>query len=247
VAKIAVISDIHGNILALEAVAADIERRRITTILNLGDHLSGPLWPKETIGYLMDREWITIRGNHDRRLVEAEPQALRPSDHYAFKFLNDSEKGWLRSLPSTIELDNGLFLFHGTPSSDTEYLLETVENGRERLATPSEIKQRLGDVEGSLLLCGHTHIPRVVYLGDKRMIINPGSVGLPAYNDDFPEFHVVESGSPHAKYAVLENHGGSWIVDLISVPYNHFKAAEQAKKNNRPDWEIALRTGFMVE
>jgi hypothetical protein len=78
-----------------------------------------------------------------------------------------------------------------------------------------------------------------------RLIVNPGSVGLPAYEDDTPEYHVMETGATHARYAILERVQGRWVAELVAVPYDYLLAADQARKNNRPDWEIALRTGSM--
>lgn len=243
--KIAIISDIHGNVLALDEVVADIKRSGIETVVNLGDHLSGPLWPKETIQYLMSTDWIQISGNHDRHLIDHHPDTLGLSDQYAFRLLDDAEKEWLRALPRTIVLHNDLFLFHGTPSSDSVYLLETIEHGRARLATRTEIKQRLGSAKSRVILCGHSHIPRVVEIDQSIFIVNPGSVGLQAYEEDLPEPHVMETGSPHARYAVLKRENNRWIVELITVPYDHDKAAQQARKNNRLDWQLGLQTGYM--
>lgn len=247
---LALLSDIHGNLLALECVVADLHRRGVQRVFNLGDHLSGPLWPKETAQFLMAQDWIQILGNHDRQLVSQNPAQHSPSDRYAFEQLNEPELNWLRSLPSSLEVENefwepAFLLFHGSPSSDTIYFLETVEHGRARLATQAEIKERLGKTPRRIMLCGHTHIPRVVELPEQILIVNPGSVGLPAYDDVLPEYHVVETGSPHARYALLEKRDGSWLVELIALEYDHHRAAEQARLNGRPDWEIALRTGFM--
>ena len=92
--KIAIISDIHGNILALKAVVEDINRRNIDRVINLGDHISGPLWPKETIEYLMLQDWIQIKGNHDRQLLEQSPYEHGASDKYAYQ----TYKSFLRLL-----------------------------------------------------------------------------------------------------------------------------------------------------
>lgn len=213
-------------------------------VVNLGDHLSGPLWPEETVHFLMRQDWIQISGNHDRQLIRQDPGAHGPSDRYAFNLLHETEKEWLRSLPASLRMDGSVFLFHGTPFSDSEYLLETIEHGRTRLASHGEIRGRLGPARSSVMLCGHTHVQRVVDMGDSVMIVNPGSVGLPAYEDDSPEPHVVETGSPHARYALLKYDRG-WTVELIMVPYDFHKAADQALKNGRPDWATALQTGFM--
>ncbi len=242
----AAVSDIHGNFPALEAVADDIARRRIDTVVNLGDHVSGPLWPKETIQFLMRQNWTQIAGNHDRQLIAGNPQSHGLSDAYAFKSMNNAEKDWLRRLPANARLDPDVFLFHGTPLSDSDYLLESIEHGRTVLASRSEIGRRLGGTRSPVMLCGHTHVQRIVEFDENTIVVNPGSVGLPAYEDELPEPHVIESGSPHARYAVLR-YDMQWTVELISVPYDSPRAAAQANKNNRPDWAIALQTGYMKQ
>ncbi len=206
--KIAIISDIHGNIAALEKVVEDLKPRNVDCIFNLGDHISGPLWPKETIQYLMKQEWTQIMGNHDRQLISVAPENHGPSDRYAFQFLDETELAWLRTLPATLSIQDEFLLVHGTPVSDKTYFLETIAEGRTNLAFPDEIKERLGEVKLRIILCGHTHVPRVVETIDHTLIINPGSVGLPAYEDNIPEYHVVETGSHHARYAILESRNG---------------------------------------
>jgi predicted phosphodiesterase len=243
--KIAIVSDIHGNILALEKVAADIETREVDGVFNLGDHISGPLYPKETLDFLMKQDWVHILGNHDRQLIYQHPREHGPSDQYAFSFLSEADLDWFRALPAYSSVENQFFLFHGAPSSDSTYLLETVEHGRARLATQAEIAQRLDGAMAQIMLCGHTHIPRVVGMAHDILMVNPGSVGLPAYDDETPEYHVVETGSPHARYAILEYKNSNWQAEMISVGYDAQQAAQQARKNGRPDWEYALRTGFM--
>ena len=243
--KIAILSDIHGNIIALEKVVKDLKTRQVDTVFNLGDHVSGPLWPKETICYLMNRDWIHILGNHDRQLVTQASRYLGLSDSFAYKQLNGVELEWLRSLPPSMEIQKELLLIHGTPSSDTTYLLETIEQGRTRLAAQYEIEDRLGETKSHIILCGHTHVPRIVEVSANKLIVNPGSVGLPAYKDEVPEYHVVETGSPHARYSILEFANDCWKAEMIAIPYEYHKAAAQARKNGRFDWEIGLRTGFM--
>ena len=243
--KIAILSDIHGNIAALEKVADDIKTRQVDCVVNLGDHVSGPLWPRETIQYLRKQNWIQILGNHDRQLANQNPRQHGPSDRYAFELLSDSDLNWLGKLPASIIMQNEFLLFHGAPSSDTTYLLETVEHGRARLATQIEIAKRLNGTTSQIMVCGHTHIPRIVEMLGKVLIINPGSVGLPAYDDELPEYHVMETGSPHARYAIMEYKNDKWQAEMIAVAYDYQKAAEQAKRNDRLDWEVGLQTGFM--
>ena len=243
--KIAVLSDIHGNFAALEGVIADLQTRQVDCVFNLGDHVSGPLWPKETIQTLMKQDWVQIRGNHDRQLVSQDPGEHGLSDRYAFERLSGAELDWLRALPARVQVHNEFLVFHGTPTNDLVYLMETVEHGRLRLSTPDEIRERLGQTRPGVLLCGHSHTPRVVDLTEDILLVNPGSVGLPAYEADFPEVHIMESGSHHARYALMEYRAGRWRIETIAVPYDYQRAAEQAIKNDRPDWAVGIQTGFM--
>jgi hypothetical protein len=88
-----------------------------------------------------------------------------------------------------------------------------------------------------------------VRLASGLLIVNPGSVGLPAYDDDHPyphsSFHRIETGSPDARYAIAEKRDGQWLCELVSVHYDHESAAQQADQRDRPDWAHALRTGRM--
>jgi len=243
VQKIAVLSDIHGNIAALEAVVNDMNQKGVDQVINLGDHISGPLWPKETIEFLMRQNWIHISGNHDKNLVTKKPGEQNPSDKYAIQFINDDEKTWLESLPESIELYE-MLLFHGIPSDNNTYLLETVENGRTKLSTQSEIIGRLGKEIPKVILCGHSHIQRVVEIPGS-IIINPGSVGLQAYDDDKPEYHIIEMRSPHARYSIIEYQNKIQTIETIAVSYDCQSAVKQALRNNRLDWAIGLQSGCM--
>lgn len=243
--RIAILSDIHGNFPALEEVVNDLALRNVNLVVNLGDHLSGPLWPKETIDFLKGQNWFQIMGNHDRQLITQPPHEQGPSDLFASQRLSKDDLDWLRSLSENAEIEGEIFLFHGSPTDDLIYLLETIENGRARLATYAEIKERLAGKEYPIMLCGHTHIPRAVETSDGHLIVNPGSIGLPAYDDTEPEYHIMETGSPHARYAIIEKDVGKWRVELIAIPYDHREAAKQAQRNGRKDWEMGLRTGTM--
>lgn len=243
--RIAVLADIHGNLAALRAVTEDLTRRGIDTVVNLGDHASGPLWPSETLALLMDRPWLHIAGNCDRQLVRQAPAEHGPSDRFAFERLTPAQKAWLAALPATATatVADEVFLCHGTPGDDASYLLETVERGQSRLARPREIAARLGDAAAPVILCAHSHIPRIVRSATS-LIVNPGSVGLPAYAQDDPEPHVMETGSPDARYAILHRADAGWRAELVAVPYDHHAAAEQAERSGRADWAVALRTGY---
>ena len=76
--------------------------------------------------------------------------------------------------------------------------------------------------------------------------MNPGSVGLPAYEDGHPYPHVMETGSPDARYALVERSGDTWLTSLIAVCYDHLSMAKLASTHARADWARALATGFVL-
>ena len=242
--RIALLSDVHGNLAALEAVMEDLGRRGADVVVNLGDGLSGPLLPRETAQLLMAQNWIHLAGNHERQLLTLSPAERGASDAYAYSQLTPTEIVWIALLRPMLALADVL-LCHGTPRSDCEYLLETVTPQGLRAATREEIEARLHGTGVEVVACGHSHVPRAVRTRSGQLLINPGSVGLPAYDADHPFPHVVENGSPDARYAIVEKRGGRWIPELIAVPYGHGAMAELARLRGRSDWEAALSTGYV--
>jgi len=243
--RIAVMSDIHGNLWALDAVLADIARRDVEVTVNLGDILSGPLLPAETAERLMALDLPTIRGNHERQVLEHDPARMGASDRWAHEHIAPAHRKWIAALPATMRLHEDVLMVHGTPGSDQVYWMESVDQAGQRAATYAEVLERASDAQASLILCGHTHVPRSVLLDDGRLIVNPGSVGLQAYDDDLPYPHKAENGSPHARYAIVERTAGGWAVEQYAVAYDWNAAAEVAQRHGRPDWATALRTGRM--
>ena len=244
--RIAVVADIHGNVRALRAVMEDLKQVAPDRVLNLGDCVSGPLEAAETADVLISLAWTTIRGNHDRQLLDQPAEQMGRSDQAAFGELKNHHTAWLSTLESSAEVED-LFLCHGTPNSDTTYLLETVEpDGRVRIAAPAELKRRLDGTSARIILCGHSHQARIVSLDDGRVILNPGSVGLPAYTDETPVPHASEMGAPHARYAVLERRKAAdpWHVSFRVVAYDWEAAAARAAAKGRDDWARWIRTGY---
>lgn len=238
--RTAILSDIHGNLPALKAVVSDAEARGCTHFLNLGDSLSGPLWPAETADWLIARGWPTIAGNHERQVLTLPPARMNASDAFTRPRLSDAQLGWMAALPAMLTLGD-MLLCHGTPASDLEPLLETLEVSGLRAASESEIAHRLEGRSERRILCGHTHLPRLRILADGCVVLNPGSVGLQAWNDDHPWSYSVENGDPLARYATIEGDA----VEIHAVTYDHLAAARKAEAEGRPDWAIALATGRM--
>ncbi len=258
--KIGVLSDIHGNLSALQAVLEDLERERPDAVVNLGDIASGPLLPAETLDLLMARDFATIAGNHERQLLKVRSRPRErideaTSDGFAALRVTDAQAEWLRALPPTRWVAADILLVHGTPESDLTYWLESVtpDFGRHgclgiRAATTQEADARLGTGEArrraSLVLCGHSHVPRAMQLGG-TLVVNPGSVGLQAYDDQSGGYHQVHNGSPHARYALLERRASGWQVRQCAVPYDWHAMERLAAGRGRMDWAYALATGRM--
>lgn len=242
---IAVLGDIHANIFALREVLADARRRGVDTLVNLGDTLYGPLAPRATYDLLCENRCITISGNQDRMLLEATEEMC--TGNPTLRFVLDQVAGepmeWLKTLPQDLELANGPYLCHGAPGDDLVYLLEDISSGSPVLRDNQAIHGLLGECRAPVVLCGHTHQPRLVTLDTGQIILNPGSVGLPAYNDDAPLPHAMENYSPHASYAILEQEEQGWNAAFINVPYDHRQAAAAAEQQGRHDWAGFLTTG----
>ncbi|MFT5698981.1 MAG: putative phosphodiesterase [Desulforhopalus sp.] len=243
--KLAVISDIHGNAFALKAVLADIKKRGADTIVNLGDIFYGPIAPKATYDILMDYEIVTICGNQDRQLYEssAEEVAGNPTMAYVLDELQGEPMEWLYSLSGELQLDDDIYLCHGAPGNDLTYLLEDIHGGLPIVRSNDEILPLLKGQTSSVILCGHTHLPRSIFLDSGQLIVNPGSVGLPAYSDDVPVPHAMENYSSQASYALVEKTDQGWLVDHVSVPYDVELACRQCEMLQRNDWVGFLKTG----
>jgi len=241
--QFAVLSDIHANIWALEAVLADIAKRGPSQLINLGDTLYGPLEPQATATCLMQLPLASILGNQDRLLLEKPVLPVSPGLAYILNDLSPLSLDWLAAQPATCTVADVLFLCHGTPRSDQTYLLETMSPAGGCLQESAAIQAQLGPLEQALVLCGHSHIPRIIQLPAGPLIVNPGSVGLPAYSDDLPVAHKMETGSPHARYAMISKTAAGWTVDQIVVPYAWDKASGKARRLGQNDWAAWLETG----
>ncbi len=244
--KFAAIADVHGNIAALEAVLADIAALGITDVVNLGDHVSGPLEAARTADLLMACGFPSIRGDQDRRLVELSGTRLA-LDRVDYNQLAPAHLDWMASLPETLVYRGEVLLCHGSPRDDAVYWLDRVTENGAVIARPlAAVEAEAVGVEASLILCAHTHLPRVVRLSDGCLVVNPGSVGLPAYDGQKPVYHVVQTGTPDACYAVLERVERGWSVTLRHVPYDAGAMAALARRNGAELWARAVETGWFA-
>ena len=241
--RLAVISDIHANLPALEAVLADIAGRGVDAIVNLGDCVAGPLWPSETWELLRARGIATVRGNHDRYLRSRPAERLPAADKFALAALHPAQVQALFDLPLTIDLGDGVLAVHGTPTADDTYLTEETLSGRMAPASRDAVVQRLGAaMNRAVVLCGHSHRQSVTQVLDGPLILNPGTVGCPVFAD-LTTAGALEFRSPHARYAILTRRGARWGAESFALEYDWDRAAARARDNGFPRWAEALSGG----
>jgi predicted phosphodiesterase len=243
--RIAIISDIHSNVYALESVLIDIDKYNVDLKINLGDIFYGPIAPRKTYDLLMKTNFVTIRGNQDRQIYEESISNSQSNSTMQFVIENLGKEPieWLKTLSFDNHPKRNIYICHGSPTSDLEYLLEDIESGFAQIRSDKDILDKLNGESSQIILCGHTHTSRVVTLSTGQLVVNPGSVGLQAYNDEEPVEHVMENHCPYASYTILEECKDGWNVNQIKVPYNYELAAQEAKNRNRDDWVHFLRTG----
>lgn len=240
--RIAIISDVHANSWALKEVLRDIKTKNVDEILNLGDSLYGPLDPKGTYDLLIKNNIKSISGNQDRFIIE---NALINTSISTLEFVKNSidnnTLNWLKELPFDLR-HNNVYCCHGNPVNDSIALLEKINIDYVGIQTNEEIDITLSKIKESIVACGHSHLPRMVKTKNK-VIINPGSIGLQAYDDELPVPHKMESLSAHAKYALIDIKDNGINTELISIEYDYETAANVAEMNNRNDWAKWIRTG----
>ena len=242
----AIISDIHGNSLALKAVLVDIKSRGIEEIINLGDHFFGALEPEGVASILRENEMLCISGNTDREILESIDTGFKKEGLDRIRAdLSEQTVVWLRKLPKTETLDDLFFVCHGTPESDDEYLLEKVTEKGVFVYNDEELVKKTEHIKERIILCGHSHVNRVVYLSNDKIILNPGSVGLPAYLGNGEHRFAMESMTPHAKYAIVKADGDAISIQQVLCNYDWHKASEAARRNGNEKWANFLLYGRM--
>jgi putative phosphoesterase len=207
---LALISDIHGNAVALDAVLADLAGHQVDEIICLGDVAAGGPQPREVIAHLLELRCQVVRGNAECWLVDGLPtgssgetRRLGEVVEWARAQLAPGELDYLAAMPSTVSatVDSvSFFCFHGSPRSDVESLLAT---------TPEAVlaEALAGTPAASVLAGGHTHL-QLLRPHRQGLLVNPGSVGLPlgAVGDSEPPLPT------WAEYAIVEVSDGVEIV-----------------------------------
>lgn len=235
--RLALLSDVHANLPALEAVLADLARRQVDATYHLGDLVGYAPWPDEVVARLAQAGIPGVQGNYDSTVGHAhkhcgcryEDPEQEAQSHASFAWTlahtSDATKAALRALPFRLDVRTGgghdasatVILVHGTPTLNTLYWTEDRPDDfcRQMIA-------RAGARPGDVLAFGHTHLPwhRVV---DGVMLVNTGSVGRP------------KDGDPRAGYALLTVGSGAPTVEQVRVTYDVAAAAEAIRKTDLPD------------
>ena len=240
VMRIAITSDIHGNSWALKEVLKDIRSKNISTIIDLGDSLYGPLDPIGTYHLIKENNILSICGNQDEVIFNPENEANTTLTFVQNNLTNEAIN-WLISLPETRSLYSRIIAFHASPNNISQYLVEELNEEGVCAKPIAELDKVLSGFNEDIVVCGHSHKPGIIKTQNKT-IINPGSVGLQAYSDNSPIFHKMETLNPFAKYGIV-NLSDELIIEQVSVQYDYKSAYNCAIKNNRNDWANWILTG----
>ncbi len=232
--KIAFLSDIHGNAVALEAVLADLDKRQVDKVCVLGDLAYRGPEPKRAIALVRSLSADVIKGNADEwtirgvRLGEVPAHLLEMMNRereWIVERLDEDDLAYLRKLPEALSLPLGdslhLHAFHATPHS----LFDVVTPDQSRDVLREKL---MADEAANLYVYAHIHLPYVRYVNGK-CVVNVGSVGLPF------------DGLPQASYAIVETDGDRFRVTIERVPYDVEAVIRQYREGDYPNLEKMTR------
>lgn len=185
---IGLISDVHSNIVALKAVLEELDELGVKIILHAGDIVGYNPYPDETIDLFKKKKIVSILGNHDRAFMTGDTSDFNPYAAEAMEWTRNAASrdslNYILRLKDTVTVDaNGerIVLFHKSPNNFQEYIY------------PGDVTpDLLSNIDGDVLVLGHTHIPFIMDYGTRGLVVNPGSVGQP------------RDGNPDASFAVLD-------------------------------------------
>jgi predicted phosphodiesterase len=238
---IALISDIHGNLVALEAVLASIQASRIGQIVCLGDVATSGPQPREVIEKLRKMDIPIAMGNMDAWMLDPKPHAYRDEDTrriteielWGAEQLAPSDISFLRTFPPRIEVplssDVNLLCVHASPRSDSDQILATTPD--------DELERMLAGCRATVVAGGHTHT-QMLRRFRETTVINPGSVGLPIERSSLTG--EVRS-PPWAEYAVVGLEDGKLRIEFRRVPFDVGALVQTARASGMPhaEWWIS--------
>lgn len=241
--RIAVISDIHGNRVALDAVLADLELNPAEFIVCLGDAIQGGPQPAQVVSRLRELACPVVMGNADAYLLsgaetgneQISPQRLKDLTavrQWSFAQLSADDKAFIASFAPTVEIplneSRKLICFHGSPASFDDVILPQTPD--------ADVRGYLGAYLPNILTGGHTHLQQIRRLDDS-FFFNPGSVGY-GYRHNQPEDTF--RADPWAEYAVLTVEDGRTSLEFRKVPFDLAELIAAYRASGRPYVEKAI-------
>jgi putative phosphoesterase len=223
--RTALIADIHGNLVALEAVLGDIERRGVDRVVCLGDVAATGPQPREAIDRIAELGCAVVMGNTDEWLIDPRDESIEDDDTrriveidlWGHEQLDEHHFGLLRGYEPMIELD-GLLCYHGSPRANTDVLLPTTPD--------AELAAMLTGCGQRIMAGGHTHMAMLRRHGES-LVVNPGSVGMPFEHTSDGTFR----NPPWAEYAIA----GDGEVEFHRVPLDVGAVTGAALKSGMPN------------
>jgi len=232
--RIGLIADIHGNLLALDAVLAELEREDVDQIVCLGDVAVGPQ-PAETLARVKELGCPVVMGNWDAAFIRGMPkprdevgELLVEIGNWWAGFLSSEDREFMESFQPTVDLMLGstpALAFHGSPKSYDDWIFSTTPD--------EEMRPMLIDTEVPVLLGGHTHVQMIRRYG-ASVIVNPGSVGLP-FRQWWPRPVRI---SPWAEYGIVGGESAHLSIELHRTPFDVDAFLELSRESGMPhaDW-----------
>lgn len=243
--RIAIISDIHGNCVALDAVLADLRRDTVDHVVCLGDAVQGGPQPADVVDRLRSLMCPVVMGNAGAWLITGEEsgaeqitperrQKMEDARRWSLALLSQEDQRFIQSFQATVELplegERALLCFHGSPHSFDDVILPV---------TPEDDFLRLlEDFVPRIMTGGHTHLQQIRRVGvTDAFFFNPGSVGL-AYSHQQTEGDF--RADPWAEYAILAAEAGRVTLEFRRVPFDVARLIAVYRASDRPHAEEAI-------
>ena len=227
--RLAILSDIHGNLHALNRCLDDLATRGgADAVVVAGDLcMDGPK-PREVLDRLQEIGARCVRGNTDRMIGLADPARLDPEDArsigWAREQLGEAFTAWLAALPPSLAFggdEGGLLVCHANPRNDDEHVWPDADD--------ATLERMFGGITQRTAAFGHLHLPFVRAWRD-RVLVNVSSAGLP------------KDGDPRAHYAILTQRPDGWEIQSRQVDFDVEKVARQLRRSGIPDLDARLTT-----
>jgi predicted phosphodiesterase len=243
--RIGIISDIHGNALALDVVIADLRQEPVDQLVCLGDAIQGGPQPAEVVARLREIACPVVMGNADDWLLTGEEtgaedipdtRLLKMNDvrTWMLEQLSEEDKALIRSFRPTVEIPLGtgrnLLCFHGSPNSFDDIILPTTAE--------EEFQELLAPYLPHLMTGGHTHMQQIRRIGvSDSFFFNPGSIGF-SYSHQQTEKSF--RADAWAEYAILTAEGPRVALEFRRIPYDVEALIEVYRASGRPHAEDAI-------